>query len=339
MNPKTKIIGMAVIAVGAILGVAWLLSPTTSTQMPSDPLEKVAVGAEASLLTAAIWVAESKGYFEREGLDVTIQEFESGRASFQAMLDGEGIDISTVAPTPIMFSSFKRNDFTIFATFVYSYDDVKVIARKDKGIAAASDLKGKKVGTPAGTTGQFFLNAFLTDNGIPAKDVEAIDISPPELPDALANNQVDAIVIWEPHGYNAQKLLKDNAARLASSDVYKETFNFMVMKDYAAAHPEILARFLRATDEATTFIAEHTEEAQQLVARRLKLDPATTATLWDDFIFEMSLDQALIQTLEEEALWAIRSELVAKPKVPNYLDYIHLESLKTVKPKAVTIDK
>jgi ABC-type nitrate/sulfonate/bicarbonate transport system substrate-binding protein len=241
MNPKTKNIGIGVIAVGAILGVVWFLFPTTSTQMPSGPLEKVTVGAEASLLTAAIWVAESKGYFEREGLEVTIKEFESGRASFRAMLDGEGIDISTVAPTPIMFSSFKRNDFAIFATFVYSYDDVKVIARNDKGIATAADLKGKKVGTPAGTTGQFFLNAFLTDNGIPAKEVEVIDISPPELPGALANNQVDAIVIWEPHGYNAQKLLgPDKAKRLPSSDVYKETFNFMVMKEYADAHPEVL---------------------------------------------------------------------------------------------------
>jgi len=192
-NPYTKIIGVGLIAVaGVILGCR----PAAETK-PTGPLEKVTVGAEASLLTAAIWLAESKGYFENEGLDVTIKEFDSGRLSFLAMLNGEGVDISTVAPTPIMFNSFERDDFAIFATFVYSYEDVKVIARKDKGIVTAADLVGKKVGTPAGTTGQFFLNAFLTDNGIRAKDVEVIDISPPDLPAALTNNQVDAIVIWE----------------------------------------------------------------------------------------------------------------------------------------------
>ena len=113
----------------------------------------------------------------------------------------------------------------------------------------------------------------------------------------------------------------------------------MVMKDYAAAHPEVLERFLRATDAATKLIRENRDEAQRLVAERLELDQDVTAALWDDFVFEMSLDQALIRTLEEEALWATRSELVAKTEIPNYLDYIHLESLRSAKPDTVTIEK
>ena len=342
MNPKIVAIVVIVIAV-AVGGFLLFRPPPTPTPTPTPkpvgPLEKVTVAAETSMLTAAIWVAEAKDYFKDEGLDVTIKEFGSGRLSFLAMLKGEGIHISTVAPTPIMFKSFERDDYAIFATFVYSYDDVKVIARKDKGIATAMDLKGKKVGTPAGTTGQFFLNAFLTARGIPAADVEVVDISPSELPAALESNKVDAIVIWEPHGYNAQKLLADKAIRLPSSEVYKETFNFMVMKDYAAANPKTLEKFLRATDKATTFINEHKAEAQKLVADRLKLDPAVTVALWDDFTFEMTLDQALVRTLEEEGMWAIRSKLVDEPKIPNYLDFVLLDSLKQVNPEAVTIEK
>jgi len=117
----------------------------------------------------------------------------------------------------------------------------------------------------------------------------------------------------------------------------------MVMKDYAAAHPEILAKFLRAIDGATTFLSEHKEEAQGLaqglIDRRLALDSATTVALWDEFTFEMSLDQALIRVLEQEATWAIRNDLVSRPKIPNYLDYIHFEPMEAVKPKAVTIHR
>ena len=144
-------------------------------------LGKITLGVEASLLTAAVWVAENKGYFHEEGLDLNIKAFDSGRLSFLAMLNGEGVNISTVAPTPIMFHSFDRQDFSIFATFVYSNDDVKVIARKDKGIHTGADLKGKKIGTPAGTTGQFFTVAFLTYNGPLASEVEVIDIAPSDL--------------------------------------------------------------------------------------------------------------------------------------------------------------
>ena len=75
----------------------------------------------------------------------------------------------TMARRPlIMFSSLTRQDFYILATFVYADTDIKVIARGDRGIETATDLRGKKVGTAVGTTGQFFLDAFLTANKLPA---------------------------------------------------------------------------------------------------------------------------------------------------------------------------
>ncbi len=48
-------------------------------------------------------------------------------------------------------------------------------------------------------TGQFFLNAFLTYNGLLPSDVVEVDMNPSELPGALVEGQIDAIVIWEPH--------------------------------------------------------------------------------------------------------------------------------------------
>ncbi|MFC1907771.1 ABC transporter substrate-binding protein [Chloroflexota bacterium] len=300
-------------------------------------MEKVTLGVETSLLPASVWVAENKGYFKEEGLDLIIKEFNSGKSSFWAMLEGEGVDISTVAPTPIMFSSFDRQDFYIFATFAYAYEDIKVIAHRGKGITTATDLRGKKIGTPAGTTGQFVTEAFLINNGLSSSEVEVIDISPSELPDALNNNRVDAIVIWEPHGYNAQNLLGQDAVRLPSSDIYRTTFNFMVMKDFAQVHPEVLNKFLRAIDKATDFIGKRKEESQAIVAERLKLDKELMTAIWDDVIMEIFLDQSLIVTMEAEARWAIRNKLTDKTDVPNYLDYIYYDALEEVKPEAIGI--
>ena len=333
---KVNQVLVCVVAIWLVIALAVIGCDWFNFKKSEKEIDKVTLGVETSLLPAAVWVAENKGYFKDEGLDLDIKAFESGRLSFLAMLEGK-VDISTVAPTPIMFSSFKRQDFRIFATFVYSYDDVKVIARKDKGINTGADLKGNRVGTPAGTTGQFVLSAFLTDSGLHPSEVQEVDINPSDLPDALKNNRVDAIVIWEPHAYNARQLLQGKVIRLPSSEVYKETFNFMVMKDFANDNPKVLKKFLRAIDKATIFIKSHKQKSQAIVAERLKLDKKVMTALWDDFVFQLSLDQSLLITLEDEARWAIKSRLTDTTEVPNYLNYIYMDALEEVKSESVTI--
>ena len=326
------IVVCSVIAFAAI-GCDWL-----GSEKPKKEMDKVTLGVETSLLPAAVWVAENKGYFKDEGLDLNIKGFDSGRLSLVAMLEGdEEIDISAAAPTPIMFSSFDRKDFSIFATFAYAYEDIKVIAKKERGINTAIDLKGKKIGTAMGTTGQFFTETYLMHNSVSPGDVEMVDIAPSDLPDALNNGDVDAIVIWEPHGSSARKLLGDNAIRLPSSDVYKTTFNFLTMKDFTKENPEALKKFLKAIDRAITFIHNNKEKAQVIVAKRLNLKKEITALHWDEFTFEISLDQSLLINIEDEARWAIKNGLTDKTEAPNYLDYIYIDALDEVKPEAVTI--
>jgi len=304
---------------------------------PPPAIEKINLGAELSLLSAPIWIAEYHGYFKQQGLDVNIIEFDSGKASFMAMLEQQGVDISTVAPTPIMFSSFNRQDFSIIATFVHSDDDVKVIARNDKGIIKAKDLVGKKIATPSGTTGQFFVDAFLTFNNIPVSQVEILNISPANLPEALQKDRVDAIVIWEPHAYEAQQLMHDKTIRIPSKNIYMETFNFMAMNRFTNTHPESIKKFLLAISKAINFIDNNQQLAQQIVARKLVLDGKIVKHLWPDYNYALSLNQELIVTLEMEARWAVREKLTDKIEIPNYFNYIYFQALEQTNPKGVNI--
>ena len=298
--------------------------------------EKVRVGVSKSFLSIPIYIAKGQGYFAKEGLDVTVKEYSSGKKATQSLFAGE-VDISTVADMPVVFNSFKRNDFCIFATFTYSYPFVKIIARKDKGIKMGADLKGKRVGANSETSSHFFLGVFLIHNNLSISDVEMINIRTVDLPAALKNNEVDAISVWQPYSQKAMKLLQNNAIELPSGEIYRTTFNFAVMRSFAKEHPEILKKFLKAIDKAATFIRKNKKGSQDIIIESFKLDKDAVRAAWDDFVFGISLDQSLLVAWDEIARWAIENNFVDKKKPPNYLNFICLDALETVKPESITI--
>ena len=306
----------------------------------SQQIKKVTLGVETSLLPAAVWVAENKDYFRGEGLDLTIKEFDSGRTALATMLNEGNLDMVTVAQTPVMFNSFDRDDYVIIAAMVSSDNDVKVLVRQDKGIKNPSDLRGKKVGITKGSTGHFFLGLFLIHSGLQLSEIETIDIEASELPQALVDGRVDAISTWEPHIWNAKKLLGENAVRLqprGGAKIFREDFYFVPNRNFMENNPETLKRFLKAIEKGEEFIQKNKEEAINIVSQRLKLDKELVVSVWDDFEFQLILDQAIIITLEDEARWAIDNNLTEATEVPNYLDYIYFDALEEIKPKAVTI--
>ncbi len=140
----------------AIIGLYTLSILLFTIAYAQDMKKEIILGCETSHLTAPVWIAKNNRYFQEEGINVKIMGFDSGKASFVAMLNQNNNDISTVAQTPIMFNSFHRKDFAIIAAMVNSDNDVKVLVRRDRGIKNPSDLRGKKVGMTKARQENFF---------------------------------------------------------------------------------------------------------------------------------------------------------------------------------------
>ena len=302
----------------------------------SKTKEKVRLGVSKSFLSVPVYIAKEQGYFSEEGLDVTITEYSSDKLATKGLFAGE-VDISTVADMPVVFNSFKRQDFCIFATFAYSYPFVKIIARKDRDIKTGADLKGKRVGVNLGTSSHFFLGVFLIHNQLPISEVELVNIKTVDLPLALKNNEVAAVSAWQPYSQEAHRLLQDNAIELPSSEIYRATFNFAAIKSFAKNNPEILKKLLSAIDKAAGFIKNNKEKSQEIIVESFNVDKEIVRAAWDDFIFDISLDQSLLVSWDEIARWAIENKFTDSEKLPNYLDFIYMDALEAIKPESITI--
>ncbi len=307
-----------------------------SPKKPAGPAEKVTIGVASQVLSAPVIIAIEKGYFKDEGLEVTVKEYDFGKLCLDGMFASE-VDLATVAQMPVVLNSFKREDFSVVATFIYNYDDSKIVIRKDRGINSGADLKGKTIGTPFGTSAHFFSDVYLDYSNIRRGDAKVVNFPAKDLPAALKDGTVDAISVFEPYAHETTKLLQDSASRLPKIEIFREAFNLAAMKDFLKKHPEVVEKVLRAIDRAVSFTKQNRAETIIILSRKLQVDEEFLEKAWDDYVLGLSLDQTLVLTLEDQARWAIKNKLTDKTKIPNYLDFIYPNGLRAVNPKAVTV--
>lgn len=297
----------------------------------------IRLGLQDNVICALPLIADHMGYFHEQGLAVELVPYASGKLALQALFDGE-VAVATSADTPIVTASFERDDFAVFATIAWTDRGTWIIARRDRGIAAPDDLRGKTVATQRNSAVHFFLCAFLARHGIAEHEVELRFMPATELPEALAAGRIDAFSMRNPFVAQAKALLGDLAVEFYDPDIYRHTFNLVTWRHTRDADAAIWERLLRALAAAEALVARDSAAALQAVIARLGKDRAAEiAADWDRYTFTLTLDQSIFVTLEDQARWAGRRDADGNLRIPNYGRFVEPGPLRAVNPTAVKV--
>jgi NitT/TauT family transport system substrate-binding protein len=327
--------------IGALILMALLGSYTwrgrTTPAQPAGPPELMTIAANTRYAgTGLVFIAQVKGYFAHEGLNVMLQPYTTGKEALDAALEGRA-ELATVADIPIMFAVMKGQPVSIVATIFTVEKDPGIIGRKDKGVLNLENLNGKRIGVTLGTSGHFVLDAFLIRQKLSTDDVTLRDLQPQELVDALLQGDVDAVAIWEPYLGALRAQLGANGMVFYSEGIYELPFSIAGTQDYVASHPETTKKLVRALVRAAHFCKDEPDAAHKIIAGAINVNPEDMVELWPSFKFNVTLDQSLLLTLEDETRWAIKNKLTDRTDMPNYLHHIYLDALHAVMPTAVTV--
>ena len=329
---KRSIAAVVAVMAAAIVTAAW----SGLIRLPGQSVESITLGEGAQPVFALIYVAETKGYFEDEGLDVIYQTFATGRDALASVIRGE-TDVATVFETPVVLRVSEGAELGVVTSLHASTRNTALIARRDRGIERPEDLRGKRIAVTKNTNGEFFLFLYLTSQGIELSDVTIVDTPPYEIVDALSAGKVDAAATWNTHLYDARQAFAPDEAVVFVSDVYTGISMLAAKREFIDARRPALRKMLRALVRAERFLRQNEDEAVDIVIRRFPERSAETIRgVWDDFEPQLRLDNVLLSVLEREAEWFISGGKL-QPPVADFRSVIVTDILGEVKPVAVTV--
>ncbi|MFG1324319.1 ABC transporter substrate-binding protein [Xanthobacter variabilis] len=159
----------------ALAGLAAVVTGPAAAQQAEKPQVTIGVGGKPLLYYLPLTIAERKGYFKDEGLDVTINDFGGGAKSLQALIGGS-VDAVTGAYEHTIRMQAKGQDI-VSVIELGRFPGIVLVAGKDTGIKSVKDLKGKKVGVTApGSSTNFFVNFLLAKDGLKPEDVSFVGV-------------------------------------------------------------------------------------------------------------------------------------------------------------------
>lgn len=163
------------LAFAAALGLAAAVAGPASAQQAEKPKLTLGVGGKPLLYYLPLTIAERKGFFKDEGLDVTINDFGGGAKSLQALVGGS-VDVVTGAYEHTIRMQAKGQDI-VSVIELGRYPGIVLVAKKDGKIKSVKDMKGAKVGVTApGSSTNFFVNFLLAKDGLKPEDVAFVGV-------------------------------------------------------------------------------------------------------------------------------------------------------------------
>jgi NitT/TauT family transport system substrate-binding protein len=171
-----------------------------AAQTLEKPKVTIAVGGKASIYYLPLTIAEQKGYFKDEGLNVEIVDFAGGSQSLRAVVGGSADVVSGAFEHTINLQASKQ----YFRAFVLQGRApaiaVGVATAKAGAYRSPADLKGMKIGVSApGSSTNMVANYVLAKGGLKPADVSFVGVGTASgALSALRSGQIDAISNVDP---------------------------------------------------------------------------------------------------------------------------------------------
>jgi taurine transport system substrate-binding protein len=215
-------------------------------------------------------VAQADGAYEKAtGSKIAWRKFENGADVITAIASGD-VQIGYLGSSPLTAAATRKLPVETFLIATQIGAAEALVVRNGSGINGPQDLVGKKIAVPFVSTGHYSLLAALKHWNIDPAKVTILNLAPPAIAAAWKRGDIDATYVWDP----ALGVAKETGKVLITSGelakVGAPTFDaWIVRKDFADKHPEIVKAFAKTTLDA---YADYRKDPAAWIANSSNID-------------------------------------------------------------------
>ena len=251
-----------------------LVAPSVFAQAPEKPKLVIGVGGKSLFYYLPLTIAERKGYFKDEGLDVEIPDFPGGAKALQAMIGGSADVVSGAYEHTITQQAKGQNIEALVLQGKYAGIVLAMPKAKAAAYKSPADLKGMKIGVTApGSSTNMFVNILLARAGLKPDAVSIIGVGAGAGAVAIMKRgEIDAVSNLDPviatlEANGDAVAVVDTRTAKGMHEVYGDAYAagcIYAPVDFAKKYPNTAQAIVNAMVRALRFIQQSTPE--QIVA-------------------------------------------------------------------------
>lgn len=215
---------------------------------------------------APLVIAQEKGIFAKHGLDVEMIAPADASAPPRLVAAGQA-DVAITYQPDLMLQVKEGLPLTRIGTLIETPLNALIVLQ-DGPVKELADLKGKKIGYSVASLQNAYIGTVLASVGLSEKDVEMVNVNF-NLSTSLMSGQVDAII----DGYRNVELIhlglegKPGKAFFLEEHGVPAYDELIYVTRNALRDDPRLPRFLAAVEEATIYLTNHPDEAQEVFVK------------------------------------------------------------------------
>ena len=256
------------VVVSAMVGLAL-------SAMAASAQTKITISTFAGATNLPVWIALDKGYFTKEGLEVTHEVTRGSQPVMEGLMSGKYQFASAALDNTIAYAEgqgdVKIDNYDLVAILGVHSGMSRIVARPE--IKAWKDLKGKVVAVDAANSGYgLVMYKLLAMNGLQKdKDYTVLAVgSGRDRMAAMKDGKAFAAAVSPPEDTFAKKegfnILADATEVLGA---YQGSA-YIVRRAWAKEHEKEVLAFIRAIVASSDFVFTHKDEALAVMKSHIK---------------------------------------------------------------------